>query len=435
MFYISKPNIIFNKILKNFKGSEIYKNILSVSSGNLISQIISIIFIPILARVYDATAFGFLSIFISYAGILASISTLKYELAISLPKSERIASTVTKISIFSSLVISGIYLLIISFFYGKLSNLIKLETSLLFLLPLTTFSIALFSSNQQLNMRQGRYNYTARVAVFLSITNLFVAFVLSFNFNNIGLAVGYFISYLLSSLIMTRPVFKDLKKQVHFKYIPLYIKVFKEFSSFPKVMVFTNLLTIASQQGIPIILSYFFLTSDVGYFSMANRVVMLPTIILGTATSSVFRFHFSKINYQNISLRPSLLKLIKKLTIIGVPVFMLISIFSPYVFPIFLGNEWTISGKYASVLSIVAFSHFLNISISNIYIILQKQAIFFLIQSLLLVCIITSVYIGYKYFDSLFFVIIFISISFLLYTFINVLVTYFLTSPKFRFDE
>lgn len=415
------------KIITEFKKSVIARNVLSVSGGNLISQIIIIISIPIMARVYSATGFGFLSIFISYASILASLTTLKLELAISLPKSEEKASTVTILSILSSLVISLIYLLVIFLFYEELAIVMKLKAEILLLIPITTFAIALFASNQQLNMREGRFKYTSSIAVFLSVSNVAVAFILSFFLKDTGLILGYAISYFLSSIIITWPLFDRLKKQFNSEFFLNCIQTLKEYSSFPKVMVFTSFLTIASQQGIPIILSIFFTTSDIGYFSMANRVVMLPTIILGSAFSSVFRFHFSEINNQNLNLRPAFIKLLKRLILGGFPVFAFISVISPFIFPLVLGNEWRISGKYASVLSIVAFCHFLNLSISNIYIVFQKQFVFFLTQFILIVGILISAYAGHLYFDSLFIVISLISLSFVIFTVLNIYTAYKLT--------
>ena len=65
----------------NIKG-DFLKNIFTLLSGATIAQIIILISIPILTRIYTPEDFGFIAIYLSIANIIAAISTGRYEQAI-----------------------------------------------------------------------------------------------------------------------------------------------------------------------------------------------------------------------------------------------------------------------------------------------------------------------------------------------------------------
>ena len=70
------------------------KNIFKISTGSIIAQGVGIITMPIFTRYFTARAFGVLGLFLSTATILSEIISLRYELAILLPKKESKAKSV-----------------------------------------------------------------------------------------------------------------------------------------------------------------------------------------------------------------------------------------------------------------------------------------------------------------------------------------------------
>ena len=75
-------NLKNNPIVK----SEFLKNVFTLLSGATIAQIITLIAIPILTRIYTPEDFGYIAIYLSIANIVAAISTGRYELSIMLPE-------------------------------------------------------------------------------------------------------------------------------------------------------------------------------------------------------------------------------------------------------------------------------------------------------------------------------------------------------------
>ena len=68
------------------------KSFLFLTSGSVLVQGLNLLFIPMLAHLYGPYAFGIWTTFIAL-GVIAPVSSFRYELGIILSKSDQIAST------------------------------------------------------------------------------------------------------------------------------------------------------------------------------------------------------------------------------------------------------------------------------------------------------------------------------------------------------
>ena len=106
---------------------QFHKNIFTLVSGSSVSQIISILFIPLLSRLYMPADFGLLAIFIALLNLFGSIINGRYEMAIFLPKSDNDAIQISRaslwISLISSIVIAVIILFLGTGFSSQISNI------------------------------------------------------------------------------------------------------------------------------------------------------------------------------------------------------------------------------------------------------------------------------------------------------------------------
>ena len=69
-------------------GKDFAGNVLKLFAGSALAQGLYVLVAPVLARLYDPADFGLHSIFISIAGVLSTISCLRYENAIVLPEED-----------------------------------------------------------------------------------------------------------------------------------------------------------------------------------------------------------------------------------------------------------------------------------------------------------------------------------------------------------
>jgi O-antigen/teichoic acid export membrane protein len=153
------------------------------------------------------------------------------------------------------------------------AGFLKEETA--WLSPLYIFFIAIYSGLGYWFQRFKKYKQiTLANAIQVCCTALFS---LLFGFLHIksGMIFSLIIGVILSCLFLIIRSPGILGKT--FK-LPT-LDVAKEYSSFPRYMILSDLSLTASQQFIPIIFSVLYNTTIVGFFAMANRMLRLPNIV------------------------------------------------------------------------------------------------------------------------------------------------------------
>src|SRR5690554_5233805 len=99
-------------MIRKLTSSSLVRNASKLASGTIVAQIIAFITIPILTRLYSQEAFGLLAAFSAVVGFVSSFATLKYDTALVLPKEDRDAYTLLKLSNIVTLIITIICVLI-----------------------------------------------------------------------------------------------------------------------------------------------------------------------------------------------------------------------------------------------------------------------------------------------------------------------------------
>ena len=82
------------KIINQFFSNEFISNVLKISTSTIFSGIFVTISLPIITKIYDASTLGKYQLLISIITSLGVISSLKYEMAIILPKTDAIAKKI-----------------------------------------------------------------------------------------------------------------------------------------------------------------------------------------------------------------------------------------------------------------------------------------------------------------------------------------------------
>ena len=86
--------------------SSIFRNMAILSSGTIVGKVIGIFTVPIITRIYLPDHFGVLSIFTALVALLVPFGTLRYTMAIPLPKNDGLVANLV--------VLCGLFLFIVS---------------------------------------------------------------------------------------------------------------------------------------------------------------------------------------------------------------------------------------------------------------------------------------------------------------------------------
>ncbi|RBQ29241.1 lipopolysaccharide biosynthesis protein [Aliarcobacter vitoriensis] len=346
--------------------SEFSKNVLTLMTGTTIAQAIPIAISPILTRIYTPEDFGVFALFVAITAILGSIANGRYELAIMLPRKDENAINIFALGFIITCFISLILLILVIVFNDYFTMLLgnKEISFWLYFIPITVFFIGLFNILNYFNNRKKNYkdlrNATILKSLVLAIVQLSIGFIKQ---GVDGLISGQILSNMFANIKLLKNILKNkvlISKISKIKIVALG----KKYSRFPRYNLISSLSNILTLQLPFILIPKIFNISVSGHFSLAQKLIDLPSSLIANSISQVFFQEISENRKNKKNSMPLLKTTIKKLFIIALPISIFIYIFAPYLFEIIFGKDWLISGEIAKYLSLIFLIKFIVSPIS-----------------------------------------------------------------------
>ena len=386
--------------LRELSRNKFLRNVSTLVFGTVISQGIVIASSPLLTRLYNVEAFGLLSVFTSITIFFAVVSTGRYELAIGLPIEDKYSIKIIRLIIFLGFIISLFYLLIIIILkdvvqYNDKTGFLNNNTS--YLAPLYVFFIALYSALSYWNQRNKKY----KLITISNAIQVVTATAFSIYFGMVGLKQGMIFSLLIG--IAVASLFILIKERLVPKIWKEKRGVFliaKEYKSFPRFMIFSDLSLTATQQFIPLLFSVLYSTTVVGLYALANRMIRLPNIVITSSIANVFRNDAIDEIREKGNCKDLYLSTLKKLVLLSIPIYVLVFIFSPILFVLIFGSQWELAGHFARILSTMLLFEFVTTPLNTLFYVREKQKILMRIQLVNAVFGALSIYLGAKFFKD-----------------------------------
>lgn len=380
--------------------NQFLRNVSTLAFGTIISQGLVVASSPLLTRIFSVEAFGILSVFTSITVFFAVVSTGRYELAIGLPDKEQNALKIIKLIIFLGFAISLFYLMVIVVLkdvihFQDKSGFLLHNTS--YLAPLYIFFIAIYSALTYWNQRQKKYKL-------ISISNavqVIAATVLSIIFGFMGFQQGMIWALVIGVIIAS--LFVLLKERLLPKIWEQkteLVLVAKEYKSFPKYMILSDLSLTASQQFIPLLFSILYSTTVVGFFAMANRMLRLPNIVITSSIANVFRNDAIDEFRASGNCKTLYESTFKKLMVMSLPIYFLIFLVAPILFEFLFGAVWLEAGYYARIIALFLFIEFMATPLNTLFYVREKQKFLMRLQFLNAIFGALAIYIGAVSFES-----------------------------------
>ncbi len=356
------------------------KNVLTLSVGVILSQILGLIFIPILSRLYSPESYGVYSTLVGISQLFILLSTMKYDKALIISKSTEQLPLLVLISFIVSLI--SILSLIFVFFIYLFNFRLNLSLMYLFLIPVAILGYGMISAILNISQRKERYKIVSFISFLQTLINILISLVIGvFWYKTNGLILGWILSpfvVLICYLCFHYKKILFVIKSVRFYEI---LDVWRKYINFPKYYLLYDLLFTSFPFVLPIVLTKLFSTIAAGYFSMTYRILMVPFLVISSSVSNVFVINANQ-NYSSVGRFNTLyLKTFKKIILIGIIIYSMLFLFGGKLIPIVLGAKWNNIIDYIRVLSVWMLFEFISVVFkSNTYIIVQKQYIGLIIQ-------------------------------------------------------
>ncbi len=373
-------------------------DVLTLVTGTTVSLIITLLASPIITRLYGPAAFGLVALFTSITGILGVIACLRYELAIVLPKSDEEAANIFGLCMLLVVLVSiatipGIILLqqpIVQFLKAPQLG------QFFWLIPPTLLISGTFLALNYWNTRTKQFKRLsiARISSSFSTTGTQLgAGFLGYTTGGVLIyanILGQLVSTCVLGLQIMREHLSFFKQNITWKGM---VEASKKYSNFPRYDVWSALINTISWQVPVLLLSSFFSTTIVGYYSLGMMMVTIPMSLIGGAIAQVFFQRAAIAQHEGslsiifedaysflikISLFPLLL-----LTFIGQDLFILI-----------FGPSWGEAGYYIQILSVWAVFLFISSPLSAILSVAGKQKTGLILSTINLITRFLSIVIG-----------------------------------------
>ncbi|MGB9940006.1 lipopolysaccharide biosynthesis protein [Methanosarcina sp.] len=381
--------------------SNFISNVLKLVSGSVTSQILGILLVPLITRIYSPDDLGVFQLFVSVSGILVIFSTFSYQFAIMLPKTEEDSANVVFLCSILVTLISLLTAVAVMIFPQGIEDILNAPgiSKYLIYLPVIVFFNGLFFVQNYWLSRKVRFGIIAGSRILNTLsTKIFQLAAPIWSVSPLGLIAGYTVGYGFADLFMLKGAKEDLRvfRKVSVKKIK---EVAIQYKSFPLFSSWSTLANTISPQVPTFLLAYFYSTSVVGYFSLANQVVNMPMGLIGTAIQQVFFQRISEVKNgnENGDMKIIVGEVYKKLILIGIFPMILLLILGEEIFTFAFGEGWHVSGIYVKILVPWIFLVFLSSPISTLYSVFEKQKVWLTFSMILLVSRVVALAIGGMY--------------------------------------
>jgi len=398
-------------MLNRIRSSIYIRQIMTLMSGTLIAQAVTLAFIPIITRLYTPAEFGLYSLFYSIVIILGLVSSLKYDQAIMLPKSDKDAQALVFLSILLTITTVVLVIFGLIVFQDFFVNYFKGATHLVWMIPCGVLLLGLLQIFNAYSSRKQFYKKIATVKVANSLTVASVQSSSKYFFALDGLVPGKLIADGLSLLMLVKFHFKKQTLQLSALSKRRLKANVKRHDHFPKYQSFTVFLN-AISQNIPVLLFASLYSAEVaGLYALTVRVLQVPVGLIGASTKEVYYQRASKMyaNGENI------FNLYKKTTLALLKIFIIpfltVLFFGEYLFSFVFGEEWIEAGKMAKILIFWFLFLFINSPSVVTFSILKLQKVQMKLEIFSVIFRFSAIYAGFYFFNSYLYSVTFFLIS------------------------
>jgi O-antigen/teichoic acid export membrane protein len=333
------------------------RDALTLGLGTVSAQLLGVVAMPLLARVFSPVDFGMYAIFFLGSQALGNNLAGRYEQAIILASSRREVTALVTLCFMLAGAVAGCAAIVIGAMAPWLDRTLHVGIgSAWSLLGLSALLVSMVVTLEMVSARQQLYTTTAigrfvKVAVMLLLQ---CALGLTLLHGVRALIVGEIVAIFVALLVLLNALHRvgDIALLLHVgrhRFRMLVVGVARKYRAFPALNLPHSLTNSVVGWGTMAFVIAMFSPSDAGHYFMMQRIVMLPAGFIGLAVSQVFfreaaaamRTHgrFDQLTFRVVCLQGG----------IGVIIGLTLWLFGEVLFKWVLGPQWALAGRLAAI--------------------------------------------------------------------------------------
>lgn len=367
------------------------RNVMTLSSGTIVAQIIGMVSAPILTRLYLPDEFGAFAIYLNGVLLISTISCLRYEMTIILVKQHR---TAVLLVFLSALIASTLSLGLwgcIAAFEDAIHAMVGLgsENHLLFALPVSLILVSLYKIAGYWAVRNKDFAGLSLSKIWQSLPQTTGQISLGlFHCGVWGLVIGEMVGRLLGLLTLVLRSRKALFIQGPIR-LQRGLTLLSYYRQYPLYSTWSGLINEAGSVAPVFFLATLYGGETAGLFALVQRVFALPMDLVGQTASTFYTAEASKaIRTCPKTVSGLFVRTVALLLALAVIPVALLLWSGPRIFDVVFGPEWHTAGIYAQIMAIAYGVRLAIFPISQTMQMLGKQRLVLFIEATRLLSII-----------------------------------------------
>lgn len=333
------------------------RSISTVIGGQIAGQFVALAALPVLTRMFMPGAFGDFAIFSAWAWIVGVFATLQLEHLIVLQRSEMRARALVAVMLVSGVVVAFVALAV----SAVVARIVEDNALIVSATPLwpwfvpTVILIAWTQGARSLAVREGAFSnvsFSGFVSgIGIAFGSIGYGFAVAAGDNAAGLAAGQFLGLLLSSIVLscgkTQRWMRCLRRP---KYVAeLAWRLRREAAT----LVPTHAAKTIYARLPVVTVGALGMSNVTGYFALIERVIGVPTRMVGQAVGQVIRNRIGAMGRAGTDISMFYRRVLLTNVVLGVLGYGVAIAFAPFAIVKIFGPSWAEAGYMAQILLIV----------------------------------------------------------------------------------
>lgn len=393
-----RKNIEMLQFIKNIKQrikqNSFYKSVMVLASGQILSQVISVLTVPLCSRLYTQEAYGEFGIITSTAAIIINIITLGLNSAIMVPENDEESNKIFLTSFYIQLILATFILFTMIGFspiYRFFSVGIPYGVAcfIMYIYVLLTGLTGIMS----MHINRKKMN---KVLFFNPIINSLTTLLITIPFGFYGLGfLGFLIAAIVAASVANIQMLfhsNPFRTKIPFKEIVTICKKYREFIFFQYP---SNIASALALQMPNQLFANFFGNSALGAYSMCQKLLGYPISLIGTPINTVYFRTASEYYRQGKDVADFTFQLVSRIIAIAFIPLIIVMSYGNVIFGFILGSNWSEAGNIAGILGVQYVFLFCTTCTSYCRVVIGKQKVNFVMSIIQLAFIIVPIFVGF----------------------------------------
>lgn len=315
--------------------------------GTAIAQLIMVVALPVLTRLYSPSEFSILAVYAALLAILTSVASLRLELAIPIPEEEEVAASLLVLALCFSIAFSAAISAPILLFPHKIARALNVPDFAphLWMVPLGVWVTSSYLAVQYWSTRKKKFPRIARTRVAQAVSGMGTqAGAGLFSLGAFGLLLGHMLSGAAGIASLARDAWKNDKSSFQSVSPRKMVRALRDYSKFPKYSAPEALASTAGSQLPVILVASIAIGPEAGFLMLATRAMGAPLRLIGLSVAQVYLSRAPEELRQG-TLRDFTALTFRSLLRAGVGPILFAGIVAQPVFALVFGEEWRRTGE------------------------------------------------------------------------------------------